>query len=150
MPVTDLRTSSKHTLCLCPAESNSLPPQLPPRTFTANDVKDSEPKSSEQLSTTLSDTFLMRLQHMDMSTYVHSYSIGTTAYPNLHELKTDFRDPREFVFKLNFITRAFEVILPNISAESQRIIKRLFKNTSEPHSAWISSKFKMVTLTSLG
>uniref|UniRef100_A0A8C9XYS9 phosphatidylinositol-3,4,5-trisphosphate 5-phosphatase n=1 Tax=Sander lucioperca TaxID=283035 RepID=A0A8C9XYS9_SANLU len=43
-------------------EANNFPPQLPPRNFTVNDVKDSDPKS-------LSDTFLMRLQQMDLSTY---------------------------------------------------------------------------------
>ncbi|KAM7388680.1 hypothetical protein PAMP_024840 [Pampus punctatissimus] len=49
-------------------ESNNLPPQLPPRNFLANDIKDSDPKSPEQACKSLSDTFLMRLQHMDMST----------------------------------------------------------------------------------
>ncbi|XP_053178161.1 phosphatidylinositol 3,4,5-trisphosphate 5-phosphatase 1 isoform X1 [Scomber japonicus] len=44
-------------------ESNSLPPQLPPRNFGPNDVKE----SPEQACKSLSDTYLMRLQHMDMS-----------------------------------------------------------------------------------
>lgn len=43
----------------------------------------------------------MRLQHMDMSMYVHIYSIGITAYPNLHKLKTDLRDLQEFDFKFH-------------------------------------------------
>ncbi len=59
----------KHPFCRCSAESNNLPPQLPPRNFAANDVKDSEPKSSEQACKSLADTYLMRLQHMDMSKY---------------------------------------------------------------------------------
>lgn len=62
---------SKHPIRLCPTESNNLPPQLPPRNFGANDVKDSDPKSSEQACKSLSDTYLMRLQHMDLSAYGH-------------------------------------------------------------------------------
>ncbi|XP_061636115.1 phosphatidylinositol 3,4,5-trisphosphate 5-phosphatase 1 [Phyllopteryx taeniolatus] len=49
-------------------DSNNPPPQLPPRNYTANDLKDGDVKSCEQSSKSLSDTFLMRLQHMDMST----------------------------------------------------------------------------------
>ncbi|XP_061153063.1 phosphatidylinositol 3,4,5-trisphosphate 5-phosphatase 1 [Syngnathus typhle] len=49
-------------------ESNNPPPQLPPRTFMANDLKDGDTRSSDQVEKSLSDTFLMRLQHMDMTT----------------------------------------------------------------------------------
>uniref|UniRef100_A0A665U1B4 phosphatidylinositol-3,4,5-trisphosphate 5-phosphatase n=1 Tax=Echeneis naucrates TaxID=173247 RepID=A0A665U1B4_ECHNA len=48
-------------------ESNNLPPQLPPRNFGANDVKESDTKSSEQPCKSLSDIYLARLQHMDLS-----------------------------------------------------------------------------------
>ncbi|XP_053285691.1 phosphatidylinositol 3,4,5-trisphosphate 5-phosphatase 1 [Pleuronectes platessa] len=48
-------------------ESNSLPPQLPPRNFSTNDVKDSDSKSSEQPCKSLSETFQMRLQSIDLS-----------------------------------------------------------------------------------
>lgn len=62
----------KHVwMCLCAAESNSLPPQLPPRKFPLNDVKDSDSKSPEPACKSLSDTYLMRLQHMDLSAYVN-------------------------------------------------------------------------------
>lgn len=57
-----IKKNPKHSIRLSPAEANNFPPQLPPRNFTVNDVKDSDPKS-------LSDTFLMRLQQMDLSTY---------------------------------------------------------------------------------
>lgn len=63
-----LLKNPKRCVCICPAESNNLPPQLPPRNFPANDFKDSDPKSPEQSCKSLSDTYLMRLQHMDMST----------------------------------------------------------------------------------
>lgn len=58
-------------MCLGPAEPSHLPPQLPPRNFFANDVKDSEPKTAEPACKSLPDLLLMRLQHMDMSTYGH-------------------------------------------------------------------------------
>lgn len=53
---------------VCVPESNSLPPQLPPRHFLA-DAKESETKTSEQATKALSDTYLMRLQHIDLSAY---------------------------------------------------------------------------------
>ncbi|XP_077390371.1 phosphatidylinositol 3,4,5-trisphosphate 5-phosphatase 1 [Festucalex cinctus] len=49
-------------------ESNNPPPQLPPRNFMANEVKDGDIKSCEQAGKCLSDAFLMKLQHMDMAT----------------------------------------------------------------------------------
>uniref|UniRef100_A0A668A7I7 phosphatidylinositol-3,4,5-trisphosphate 5-phosphatase n=1 Tax=Myripristis murdjan TaxID=586833 RepID=A0A668A7I7_9TELE len=48
-------------------EPNNHPPQLPPRNFAPNEVKDGDSKSSEQVGMSLSDIFLQRLQHVDMS-----------------------------------------------------------------------------------
>lgn len=53
----------KCATCVCASEP-SLPPQLPPRNF--NDVKEND--SFDQSCKSLSDTYLMRLQHMDLST----------------------------------------------------------------------------------
>uniref|UniRef100_A0A8C4HNY1 phosphatidylinositol-3,4,5-trisphosphate 5-phosphatase n=1 Tax=Dicentrarchus labrax TaxID=13489 RepID=A0A8C4HNY1_DICLA len=53
-------------------ESNILPPQLPPRNF---DVKD-----SEQPCKNLSDTFLMRLQNMDLSTIPEEHQMAIQDY----------------------------------------------------------------------
>lgn len=61
-------------------EPNSLPPQLPPRNFTANDVKESDSKSSEPACKSLSDTYLMRLQHMDMSTIPEEHQMAIQEY----------------------------------------------------------------------
>ncbi|XP_071343252.1 phosphatidylinositol 3,4,5-trisphosphate 5-phosphatase 1 [Trachinotus anak] len=61
------------------AEPNNLPPQLPPRNFP-NDVKDSDFKSSEQACKSLSDTYLMRLQHMDRSTVPEEHQIAIQEY----------------------------------------------------------------------
>lgn len=64
LPVIDVK-DPKHAMCLCAAEP-SLPPQLPPRNFTPNDVKEND--SSEQPCKSLSDTYLARLHYMDLST----------------------------------------------------------------------------------
>ncbi|GLD71934.1 phosphatidylinositol 3,4,5-trisphosphate 5-phosphatase 1, partial [Lates japonicus] len=61
-------------------ESNNLPPQLPPRNFTANDVKDNDSKSFEQACKSLSDTYLMRLQHMDLSIITEEHQIAIQEY----------------------------------------------------------------------
>lgn len=54
------------------AEPNSLPPQLPPRNIPL-DVKDCDAKTSEQASKSISDAYMARLQHMDLSVYGHIY-----------------------------------------------------------------------------
>ncbi|XP_042339626.1 phosphatidylinositol 3,4,5-trisphosphate 5-phosphatase 1 [Plectropomus leopardus] len=63
-------------------ESNNLPPQLPPRNFLANDVKDSDPvrPSSEQPCKSLSETYLTRLQHMDLSSISEEHQMAIQEY----------------------------------------------------------------------
>ncbi|KAM9849177.1 phosphatidylinositol 3,4,5-trisphosphate 5-phosphatase 1 isoform 2-T2 [Aulostomus maculatus] len=61
-------------------ESSNQPPQLPPRKFTSNDGKDSEVKTSEQACKSLADTFLMRLQHVDMSTVPEEHQMAIQDY----------------------------------------------------------------------
>lgn len=64
-----------------PSTEPNQPPQLPPRNFPVNDVKD-----SEQASKSLSDTYLARLQHMDLSMFVKTiriivlFSVTTPTY----------------------------------------------------------------------
>ncbi|KAM9385055.1 phosphatidylinositol 3,4,5-trisphosphate 5-phosphatase 1 [Pholidichthys leucotaenia] len=55
---------------------SDLPPQLPPRNFAA----DSDSKTSEQACKTLSDTFLMRLQHMDLSVLPEEHQMAIQEY----------------------------------------------------------------------
>uniref|UniRef100_A0A7N6BEZ7 phosphatidylinositol-3,4,5-trisphosphate 5-phosphatase n=1 Tax=Anabas testudineus TaxID=64144 RepID=A0A7N6BEZ7_ANATE len=54
----------------------SLPPQLPPRNF--NDVKEND--SFDQSCKSLSDTYLMRLQHMDLSTIPEEHEKAIQEY----------------------------------------------------------------------
>ncbi|KAM9762605.1 phosphatidylinositol 3,4,5-trisphosphate 5-phosphatase 1 isoform 1-T1 [Menidia menidia] len=60
-------------------ESNNSPPQLPPRNFTA-DGKECETKTSEQASKSLSDTYLTRLQHMDLSILSEEHQTAIQEY----------------------------------------------------------------------
>ncbi|XP_028259606.1 phosphatidylinositol 3,4,5-trisphosphate 5-phosphatase 1 [Parambassis ranga] len=60
-------------------EANSHPPQLPPRNFTG-DGKESDAKSSEQAVKSLSDIYLMRLQHMDLSTVPEEHHMAIQEY----------------------------------------------------------------------
>ncbi|XP_047442354.1 phosphatidylinositol 3,4,5-trisphosphate 5-phosphatase 1 [Mugil cephalus] len=55
------------------------PPQLPPRIFPT-DVKDSDFKTSEQASKSLSDTYMMRLQHMDLSSVPEEHQAAIQEY----------------------------------------------------------------------
>lgn len=57
-------------------ESISLPPQLPPRNFTSNEGKDSHgdtcrgmERGAEPTRPSISDTYLQRLQQIDISKY---------------------------------------------------------------------------------
>lgn len=61
-----------------PTEQFSLPPQLPPRNFTPSENRDShaEPvKTIEQSRVSIVDTYLQRVQHVDMSQYYMIYSM---------------------------------------------------------------------------
>ncbi|XP_072246198.1 phosphatidylinositol 3,4,5-trisphosphate 5-phosphatase 1 [Leuresthes tenuis] len=60
-------------------EANNHPPQLPPRNFTA-DGKECESKTSEQASKSLSETYLMRLQHMDLSILSEEHQMAIQEY----------------------------------------------------------------------
>ncbi|XP_034036568.1 phosphatidylinositol 3,4,5-trisphosphate 5-phosphatase 1 isoform X2 [Thalassophryne amazonica] len=61
-------------------ESSDQPPQLPPRTFSANELKDSDTKSSEPACKSLSEIYMMRLQHTDMSTLSEDHQKAIQEY----------------------------------------------------------------------
>ncbi|KAJ0065255.1 hypothetical protein NL108_006605 [Boleophthalmus pectinirostris] len=54
---------------------SSLPPQLPPRNFSSNDTKD-----TEQVTKSLSDTYMSRLQHMDLSILQEEHQMALQDY----------------------------------------------------------------------
>lgn len=65
---------------------SQLPPQLPPRNFPSNDIKDAEAKTAEQPSKSLPDTMLTRLQQLDTSTYGLSFNISNINHSHLIHL----------------------------------------------------------------
>ncbi|XP_072294353.1 phosphatidylinositol 3,4,5-trisphosphate 5-phosphatase 1 [Eucyclogobius newberryi] len=54
---------------------SSLPPQLPPRNFSTSDTKD-----TEQVTKSLSDTYMARLQHMDISILQEEHQVALQDY----------------------------------------------------------------------
>ncbi|XP_005919800.1 phosphatidylinositol 3,4,5-trisphosphate 5-phosphatase 1 [Haplochromis burtoni] len=60
-------------------EQNSHPPQLPPRNIPL-DVKDGDSKTSEQASKSLSDIYLAKLQHMDLSILPEEHEMAIQEY----------------------------------------------------------------------
>ncbi|XP_034560241.1 phosphatidylinositol 3,4,5-trisphosphate 5-phosphatase 1 [Notolabrus celidotus] len=62
------------------APESNLPPQLPPRNFGANDVKDTDPRFSELACNSVSETYLTRLQHMDLSSIPEEHQIAIQEY----------------------------------------------------------------------
>uniref|UniRef100_A0A3B4B2S6 phosphatidylinositol-3,4,5-trisphosphate 5-phosphatase n=1 Tax=Periophthalmus magnuspinnatus TaxID=409849 RepID=A0A3B4B2S6_9GOBI len=54
---------------------SSLPPQLPPRNFSTSDTKD-----TEQVTKSLLDTYMSRLQHMDLSVLQEEHQVALQEY----------------------------------------------------------------------
>lgn len=74
-------------LILISTEQFSLPPQLPPRNFAPSESKDfhAEPvKMIEQSRVSIVDTYLQRLQLVDMSQYYMIYTISDLCHNTLY------------------------------------------------------------------
>ncbi|XP_035509815.1 phosphatidylinositol 3,4,5-trisphosphate 5-phosphatase 1 isoform X1 [Morone saxatilis] len=97
-------------------ESNILPPQLPPRNF---DVKD-----SEQPCKNLSDTFLMRLQNMDLSTIPEEHQMAIQDYfRNL--VCSDAEHLQNGYPYLPGLKKLTQAICKNLNSEISRILPAL-------------------------
>ncbi|XP_070764438.1 phosphatidylinositol 3,4,5-trisphosphate 5-phosphatase 1 [Enoplosus armatus] len=105
-------------------ESNHLPPQLPPRNFAANDVKDSDPKSSEQTCKSLSDTYLMRLQHMDLSTVPEEHQMAIQDYFRT-SICSDAEQIQNGYPNLPGLKKLTMAICKNLNSEISRILPAL-------------------------
>uniref|UniRef100_A0A8C9Y0V2 phosphatidylinositol-3,4,5-trisphosphate 5-phosphatase n=1 Tax=Sander lucioperca TaxID=283035 RepID=A0A8C9Y0V2_SANLU len=98
-------------------EANNFPPQLPPRNFTVNDVKDSDPKS-------LSDTFLMRLQQMDLSTLPEEHQIAIQEYFRT-SVSLDAEQAQYGYPNLPGLQKLILAICKNLNSEISRILPAL-------------------------
>ncbi|XP_070688087.1 phosphatidylinositol 3,4,5-trisphosphate 5-phosphatase 1 isoform X2 [Pempheris klunzingeri] len=105
-------------------ESNNLPPQLPPRNFPANDVKDSEPKSSEQACKSLSDTYLMRLQQMDLSIIPEEHQMAIQEYFRI-SVCLDAEQVQNGYPNLPGLKKLTMTICKNLNSEISRILPAL-------------------------
>ncbi|XP_020487590.1 phosphatidylinositol 3,4,5-trisphosphate 5-phosphatase 1 [Labrus bergylta] len=105
-------------------EACNLPPQLPPRNFAANDVKEYDPKSSEQACNSLTDTYLMRLQHMDLSSVPEEHLLAIQEY-----LRTSICSDAEQVQNgyptLPGLKKLTMAICKNLNSEITRILPAL-------------------------
>ncbi|KAK2835959.1 hypothetical protein Q5P01_016443 [Channa striata] len=112
-------------------EPNSLPPQLPPRNFPANDVKDND--IAEQPHKSLSDTYVMRLQHMDLSIIPEEQRTAMQEY-----FKTSICMDAEQVQNGNpnlpGLKKLTMLICKNLNSEISRILPALevFHKTLDP------------------
>ncbi|XP_044054159.1 phosphatidylinositol 3,4,5-trisphosphate 5-phosphatase 1 isoform X2 [Siniperca chuatsi] len=105
-------------------ETNNLPPQLPPRNFAANDVKDSDLKSSEQACKSLSDTCLMRLQHMDLSTIPEEHQMAIQEYFRT-SICLDAEQIQNGYTNLPGLKKLTIAICKNLNSEISRILPAL-------------------------
>ncbi|XP_032382090.1 phosphatidylinositol 3,4,5-trisphosphate 5-phosphatase 1 isoform X1 [Etheostoma spectabile] len=98
-------------------EATNFPPQLPPRNFTVNDVKDSDPKS-------LSDTYLMRLQQMDLSTLPEEHQTAIQEYFRT-SVSLDAEQAQYGYPNLPGLQKLLSAICKNLNSEISRILPAL-------------------------
>ncbi|KAI3369061.1 hypothetical protein L3Q82_026030, partial [Scortum barcoo] len=104
-------------------ESNNLPPQLPPRNFTA-DGKDSDAKSSDQACKSLSDTHLIRLQHMDLSTLPEEHQMAIQDYFR-NSICLDAEQVQNGYPNLPGLKKLLTTICKNLNSEISRVLPAL-------------------------
>ncbi|XP_026201450.1 phosphatidylinositol 3,4,5-trisphosphate 5-phosphatase 1 isoform X1 [Anabas testudineus] len=95
----------------------SLPPQLPPRNF--NDVKEND--SFDQSCKSLSDTYLMRLQHMDLSTIPEEHEKAIQEYFRT-SICTDAEQAQNGNHNLPGLKKLTMAICKNLNSEISRIL----------------------------
>ncbi|XP_041647528.1 phosphatidylinositol 3,4,5-trisphosphate 5-phosphatase 1 isoform X2 [Cheilinus undulatus] len=103
------------------SESNNLPPQLPPRNFSANDLKESDQKTSEQGCKSLSETFLMRLQHMDLSPIPEEHLVAIQEY-FMTSICSDAEQVQNGYPTLPGLKKLTMTICKNLNSEISRIL----------------------------
>ncbi|KAM6921746.1 phosphatidylinositol 3,4,5-trisphosphate 5-phosphatase 1 [Xenentodon cancila] len=104
-------------------ESSHHPPQLPPRNFTA-DAKENESKTCEQSCKSLSDTYLMRLQHMDLSVLSEEHQMAIQEYFRT-SICTDAEKAQNGNPNLPGLKKLIILICKNLNSEISRIMPAL-------------------------
>lgn len=106
------------------SESSDLPPQLPPRNFSATDVKDGDLKSAEQSCKSLSETYLMRLQHMDLSSIPEEHQVAIQDYFRT-AISSDAEQLQSGYPTLPGLKKLTMTICKNLNSEISRILPAL-------------------------
>ncbi|KAG8003514.1 Phosphatidylinositol 3 [Nibea albiflora] len=101
-------------------DSNNLPPQLPPRNFTANDLKE----SPEQASKSLSETYLTRLQHMDLSAIPEEHEMAIQEYFR-NSICQDAEQVQNGYPNLPGLKKLTMTICKNLNSEISRVLPAL-------------------------
>nr|XP_046248316.1 phosphatidylinositol 3,4,5-trisphosphate 5-phosphatase 1 [Scatophagus argus] len=105
-------------------ESSNLPPQLPPRNIIINDVKDSDSKPSEPAYKSISDTCLMRLQHIDLSTVPEEHEMAIKEYFRT-SICLDAEQVQNGHLNLPGLKKLTMTICKNLNSEISRILPAL-------------------------
>lgn len=105
-------------------ESNDLPPQLPPRNFSPNDLKDGDQKSPESACKSLSDTYLMRLQHVDLSSVPEEYQMAIQEYFR-NSIVLDAEQVQNGCHNLPGLKKLTLTICKNLNSEISRVLPAL-------------------------
>ncbi|XP_075901230.1 phosphatidylinositol 3,4,5-trisphosphate 5-phosphatase 1 [Nelusetta ayraudi] len=105
-------------------DTNQLPPQLPPRNFASNDIKDAEAKTAEQLSKSLPDTMLTRLQQLDTSTIPEEHQVAIQDYFRT-ALSLDIEQIQSGHLDLPGLKKLTTTICKNLNSEISRILPAL-------------------------
>ncbi|KAM3619855.1 uncharacterized protein V6R79_014724 [Siganus canaliculatus] len=103
---------------------NNPPPQLPPRNFLTLDVKDTDPKSPDQPCKSLSDTYLMRLQHVDLSTVPEDHQLAIQEYFRT-SICLDVEQVQNGHNNLPGLKKLTTTICKNLNSEISRILPAL-------------------------
>ncbi|XP_030584033.1 phosphatidylinositol 3,4,5-trisphosphate 5-phosphatase 1 [Archocentrus centrarchus] len=104
-------------------EPNSLPPQLPPRNIPL-DVKDGDTKTSEQASKSITDTYLARLQHMDLSVLPEEHQIAIQEYFRT-SICLDAEQAQNGNPNLPGLKKLIMAVCKNLNSEISRIVPTL-------------------------
>ncbi|XP_015236478.1 PREDICTED: phosphatidylinositol 3,4,5-trisphosphate 5-phosphatase 1 isoform X1 [Cyprinodon variegatus] len=104
-------------------ESNNHPPRLPPRNFTA-DAKDCESKTSEQATKSLSDMYLMRLQHIDLSMLSDEHQMAVQEYFRT-SIFLDAEQVQNGNPNLPGLKKLITAVCKNLNSEISRILPAL-------------------------
>uniref|UniRef100_A0A8C7Z0E3 phosphatidylinositol-3,4,5-trisphosphate 5-phosphatase n=1 Tax=Oryzias sinensis TaxID=183150 RepID=A0A8C7Z0E3_9TELE len=104
-------------------ECSNLPPQLPPRKISP-DLKENDSKTLEQASKSLSDTYQMRLQHVDMSHLSEEHQMALQEYFRT-SICLDVEQAQNGNSNLPGLKKLLMAVCKNLNSEISRVLPAL-------------------------